>query len=177
MPAALRPSDFEARTNATYDALMWALSRPGLVRALPAIGLGGIIESLIDRECAVFCDDDGLAALAAATGADMVAPGRADHLFVTTLPQPDLIGQLRLGSDLYPEEGATLVVQAPIAAGQGLRLSGPGIEGTVDVATGLPAAFWAMRDHVMRFPMGFELFVIDGAQVLGLPRSTKVEVL
>ena len=29
----------------------------------------------------------------------------------------------------------------------------------------------------MRYPMGFEIFLVDGARILGVPRSTVVEVL
>jgi alpha-D-ribose 1-methylphosphonate 5-triphosphate synthase subunit PhnH len=29
----------------------------------------------------------------------------------------------------------------------------------------------------MRYPMGFEVFLVDGDRVLGLPRTTAVEVI
>ena len=75
------PSDFEARTNATYEALMWALSRPGLIRHMPDAGQAGVIEALLDRECKVHCADPALAPIVARTGAALVAPDNADHLF------------------------------------------------------------------------------------------------
>lgn len=172
------PSEFEARTNATYDALMWALSRPGLPRDLPHSGQAGIIEALIDRECQVYCDDPGLANIAARTGAASVAPEDADHLFFDALPAADVLKRISLGSDLYPETGATLVCNAAIGAGQALRLTGPGCNGAVQVqVSGLPEGFWQIRARVLRYPLGFELFIVDGAHVLGAPRSTKVEVL
>ncbi|EPX85256.1 phosphonate C-P lyase system protein PhnH [Salipiger mucosus] len=171
------PSEFETRTNATYDALMWALSRPGLIRALPGQGPAQIVEALIDRECAVHCADTDLAALVARTGAAPVAPEAADHLFVSAL-SPDLPGRLALGSDLHPEHGATLVAPATLGQGARLRLSGPGVDGTLEVAVGeVPDGFWTGRDRVLRYPLGFELFLVDGDRVLGLPRSTRVEVL
>ena len=172
------PSDFEARTNATYDALMWALSRPGLPRDLPAPGQAGLVEALIDRECNVHCAEGDLSEVAARTGAALVTPERADHLFFDTLPGADLLGQIALGSDLYPDAGATLVCNGAIGAGQALRLTGPGCNGAVDVVVGgLPDGFWQKRAQVMRYPMGFELFVVDGERVLGVPRSAQVEVL
>jgi alpha-D-ribose 1-methylphosphonate 5-triphosphate synthase subunit PhnH len=89
-----------------------------------------------------------------------------------------MLRDLRQGSDLHPEEGATLVLAATLGEGQALRLTGPGVDGLVDVKIGgLPDGFWDMRRDVMRYPMGFEIFLIDGARVLGLPRSTAVEVL
>ena len=172
------PSDFEARTNATYDALMWALSRPGLPRALPAPGQVGLVEALLDRECNVHCAEPDLAGFAARTGAALVAADKADHLFFDTLPTADVLKQISLGSDLYPETGATLVCNGTIGAGQGLRLTGPGCNGPVEVQLGgLPGGFWQMRTRVLRYPLGFELFITDGARVLGVPRSTQVEVL
>ncbi len=176
MGAHPTPSDFEARTNATYDALMWALSRPGLARELPAPGQAGVIETLIDRECAVYCEDAGMAELAARTGAEMVAPEKADHLFLTQ-PPVQLMG-LRQGSDMYPEEGATLVIPATFGTGDRLRLTGPGVDGEVEFTlSGITHAFWAERQRVMRYPMGFEVFLLDGTSVIGIPRTTVVEVL
>ncbi|MEL6573159.1 MAG: phosphonate C-P lyase system protein PhnH [Pseudomonadota bacterium] len=176
MGAHPTPSDFEARTNATYDALMWAFSRPGLPRDLPAPGQAGVIETLIDRECAVFCEDPAMADLAARTGAEMVAPETADHLFLTR--PPDQLTLLRQGTDMYPEEGATLIIPATFGRGDRLRLTGPGVNGEVDVTlSGIPQSFWAERSRVMRYPMGFEIFLLDGATVIGLPRTTVVEVL
>ena len=37
------PSDFEARCNATFDAVMWALARPGVMRDLPQAGLAQVV--------------------------------------------------------------------------------------------------------------------------------------
>lgn len=178
MTAHPTPSDFDTQTNATYDALMWALSRPGLFRSLPGSGLAQIIDALIDRECAVFCDTPDLTAHAVRAGADPVGVGAADHVFLTQPLAFNLLHDLRLGSDLHPEDGATLVAFAKFGEGHALRLTGPGVEGHVDVKIGgLPAEVWQLRAQIMRYPMGFEMFLIDGARVLGLPRSTRIEVL
>ncbi len=182
------PSDFEARTNATYEALMWALSRPGLPRSLPIateqIGQAyyqtSIIETLIDRECAVFSDDESLAQAASRAGAQIVPPEQADHLFLTRIPAPSLLMRLSQGSDLYPDDGATLVMPSTFAdeTGTSLKLTGPGVNGAVQITVaGVPDDLWETRAQIMRYPMGFEIFLIDGDQVIGLPRSTVIEVL
>jgi alpha-D-ribose 1-methylphosphonate 5-triphosphate synthase subunit PhnH len=172
------PSTFETQTNAAYEALMWALSRPGLVRQLPTVGQTGIIEALIDSECAVYSDDADQTQIAARTGAQIVAQDAADHLFLTAPPNPAILNHLRQGSDMYPEGGATLVMPAVIGKGQPLRMTGPGIDGTVSVKIdGIPDGFWAARRGVMRYPMGFEIFLIDQDQIIGIPRSTAIEVL
>lgn len=177
MQAIPVPSPAETLANATFEALMWALSRPGLSRDLPQPGHAALVEALIDRECAVFCEDPALAQQVARTGAALVDLPRADHVFLTT-PDTALLRQLRMGSDLHPEAGATLVLPVTLDRGQRLRLTGPGVDGAVDIRVdGLPEGFWAERAHVMRYPMGFDLFLTDGPRVLGVPRSTKAEVL
>jgi alpha-D-ribose 1-methylphosphonate 5-triphosphate synthase subunit PhnH len=71
-----------------------------------------------------------------------------------------------------------MVAEARFGTGQRLRLTGPGIETFAEVALdGIAPAFWAMRAALCRYPAGFDLFLICGAQVIGLPRSTTIEVL
>lgn len=172
------PSDFETRTNAMYEALMWALSRPGLVRRLPTAGPSAIVEALLDRECAVYCDDTELSQIASRTGAAIVAPEVADHLFLTQEPDNAVLTSLRQGSDMYPEDGATLILPAGFGTGFRLRLTGPGVDGALGICiSGISSAFWAARTRIMRYPIGFEVFLLDGDQVMGLPRSTSIEVL
>lgn len=172
------PSDFETLTNATYAALMWALSRPGLPRRLPMAGQQAIIQTLLDRECQVYCEDSVLAQIAARTGARNAPPDAADHLFLAHEPQSALLATIRQGSDMYPEDGATLVIPAILATGNRLRLTGPGVDTAQEiVVSGISPAFWAARTRAMRYPMGFEVFLLDGDRVIGVPRSTTVEVL
>lgn len=171
------PSEFEARSNAVFDAIMWALARPGRLRDLPEPGMSQIVEALIDRECAVHCADPDLARTARRTGAALVAPEAADHVFLADVQAP-LLEQLRCGSDLHPEDGATLVAAADFSTGCRLRLTGPGVDGEEIVTVGgLPGDVWQRRARAMRYPMGFEIVLIDGARILGLPRSTRAEVL
>ncbi|MEO1153446.1 MAG: phosphonate C-P lyase system protein PhnH [Pseudomonadota bacterium] len=173
-----QPSAFETETNATFDALMWALSRPGQARRLPARGMAGLVDALIDRECRVFAEEEAVAVRAVRAGAELVAVEAAEHVFAGAPGDAGMLDRLPLGSDLYPETGATLYMPARLGTGPALRLSGPGVEGQLTVRVdGLPQGFWPKRRAVMRYPMGFELFLIDGDQVMGVPRSTAVEPL
>jgi alpha-D-ribose 1-methylphosphonate 5-triphosphate synthase subunit PhnH len=102
----------------------------------------------------------------------------ADHVFLDRATGAHVLRGLRLGSDLHPEDGATLIVNAALGTGQNLHMTGPGIDGRIDVrVSDLPDGFWQIRAKVMRDPIGFEIFLTDGAGVLGVPRSTRVEVL
>lgn len=171
-------SEAETRANASFEALLWALSRPGLPRSLPAPGEAPIIEALIDRECRVHCADPRLIPLAMQAGAEIAEIGQADHVFLGELSDPDPLLSVQLGSDLYPDDGATVVVQARFNSGPHLRLTGPGIDGALAVQiAGLPVGFWSTRARLIRYPMGFDLFLLDGDRVIGIPRSTTVEVL
>ena len=168
----------EARANRGFAALMQALARPGSVQQLPEPGEGAVIAALIDRECRVHAADPLLIPALLETGAEIAPLDRADHVFAGTLRTLDGLSALNMGSDLYPDDGATLILRCGIGRGADLRLTGPGIETATALSLdGLPQGFWPFRAEAARYPMGFELFVIDGAQVVGIPRSTRVEEL
>ncbi|MGJ8623440.1 MAG: phosphonate C-P lyase system protein PhnH [Yoonia sp.] len=172
------PDAAEASANATFDAILWALSRPGLPRHLPQAGEVGLIAALLDRECHVYAGDPLLIPMVAQSGAKLVDVPQADHVFLGRLTDLDLLRQLRCGSDLYPDEAATLVLRATFGEGPKVRLTGPGVNGAVEVQiAGLPTGFWAARTDMIRYPMGFDMLLLDGTQVIGLPRSTMIEVL
>lgn len=178
MPAAPVQTPAEARDNATYAALMWALARPGLPRDLPAPGEGAIIDALLDAECRAHATDPQLLPALARAGAEIAGIEAADHVFLGQLTDVALLARIACGSDLYPDDGATVVLRARIGTGPALRLTGPGIDGALDLRLGdLPAGFWPARAQAIRYPMGWDLFIIDGARVIGLPRSTRIEVL
>ncbi|WP_299046893.1 phosphonate C-P lyase system protein PhnH [uncultured Tateyamaria sp.] len=168
----------EARDNAAFDALLWSLSRPGLPRTLPEPGEASIIAALLDRECRVHAADPLLIPEIMRTGAELVDIEHADHVFFGTMTAREPLAQIATGSDLYPDGGATIILRARFGFGHTLRLTGPGVDGSATVQVGgLPDGFWAVRMSRLRYPMGFDLFLLDGDQVIGVPRSTTVEVL
>lgn len=178
MQPAPQPSPQEAEANQAFDALLWVLSRPGSARTLPDAGMAGMVHALIDRECRVHASDETLRHLVAQTGATMATLDQADHVFGDEALPAAALRDLRIGSDLYPDDGATLILPARLDAGLRLRLSGPGVDGYLDLAIGgLPEGFWDVRAQITRYPTGFELFLIDHRSVIGIPRSTQVEVL
>lgn len=168
----------EVLANEAFHALLWSLSRPGQVRTLPAAGETALIAALLDRECAVSCDDPLLIPAIMETGAAVADIVMADHVFLGQFTNPARLQDVRLGSDLYPDDGATVIVRGMIGSGPWLRLTGPGVDGALDIQLGgISAEFWQTRKNLIRYPMGFDLFVLDGSKVMGLPRSTHVEVL
>lgn len=171
-------SDEEVASNTTFEALLWAMSRPGRVRDLPSSGGGALITALLDRECAVFCEDPLLIPPILQTGAMLSDIADADHVFLGSLGSAERLNEVDLGSDLYPDDGATIILRATIGSGPDLRLTGPGIDGMETLRLdGVPCDMWDLRKRLIRYPRGFDLFIIDGTKVVGLPRSTNIEVL
>lgn len=173
------PDALETRSNATFEALLWAMSRPGDIRTLPEPGMNGVIETLIDLECSAYAESDALRARLVVSGAllaDTVAD--AAYVFVESLDafETRLFG-LNCGSAFYPDDGATVIVPASHGRGPRLRLTGPGIETATEIDLDIPAGFWAWRAQLSAYPEGFDLILVDGASVIAIPRSTQVEVL
>ncbi len=177
MAAALHRSDDEAHANATFEALLWAFSRPGKIRTLAANGEASVIAALVDRECRVHTTDPLLIPQVMRTGATIAEPPQADHLFLGHLASANILKSVALGSDVYPDAGATVVLRAEFDTGATVRLDGPGVDGSLSVQIdGVPQGFWGLRADLIRYPMGFDLFFIDGDRVMGIPRSTTVKV-
>jgi len=181
MVVALQPTPHETLTNRTFDALLWALSRPGEIRRLPTVGIETIAEALCDRETGLYCSDDAMALRLRRTGVRYAALGEADYVLIngpTDAETAALLSRVGAGSMLYPETGATILMLGKIGEGTELRLSGPGIAGSTTVAIGdIAPAFWTVRQTACRYPLGWDVFIVDDDRLLGLPRSTRIEVL
>jgi alpha-D-ribose 1-methylphosphonate 5-triphosphate synthase subunit PhnH len=81
------------------------------------------------------------------------------------------------GDDQFPDRSTTVLVQcAGLADGETVTLEGPGIAGRRAVApAGLRPNFWAeVEGNAALYPLGVDLLLVHGAQVLGLPRSTQI---
>jgi alpha-D-ribose 1-methylphosphonate 5-triphosphate synthase subunit PhnH len=181
MTLSLLPTADDSRTNATFEEMMWALSRPGIIRTLPAGGLAAMAESLIDRECSFHVEDDvEFEQALKRSGARAVSLSEADYVF-TVIDTQDKVSRhavLRTGTLAYPDEAATLFAPARFGFGQGLYLTGPGIKDSVTISVdGIDSSFWQMRERAIRYPLGFDVYLVDGDSIIGLPRSTKIEVL
>ena len=174
------PDATEIRDNATFEAVLGAMSRPGTVHRLPEPGAEPLILALLDRECRVWAEDPALETAIRRTGASLVPSELAGHVFLE-LDTPAALARLARvtpGDPLYPDEGATVIAPARLGTGRELRLSGPGIEGEARLRLdGLDAAVWQVRADLCRYPLGIEMIFVDGDRIAALPRSTKVEDL
>ena len=187
--------------QSVFRAVLDALARPGRLcrvgdRLAPSeeagIATRATLLALADATTAVWlqCVLPELAsALRFHTGAplirDMSALSVAHFALLTDPAHCPALERFALGTAESPEHSTTLIVDVPTLAaghtgceGLHLRLRGPGIATHADVTVGgLDAAFWQARAALAsRFPAGLDLLIGAGDTVLGLPRTTHVEV-
>jgi alpha-D-ribose 1-methylphosphonate 5-triphosphate synthase subunit PhnH len=181
-----------------FRAVLQAMARPGLVQTLDDTAPGGLqppglppaatalLLALLDGETRLHLG--GRWAVEAAqrylgfhTG--VRAAAIADAAFVA-LPADDatpLLWQtLADGSDLVPQDGATLIVEvASLQQGHALTLRGPGVRGEQRLQVhGLPAAFWQARiAREADYPRGIDLVLTCGRSLAAIPRSTRIALV
>ncbi|MCU0605691.1 MAG: phosphonate C-P lyase system protein PhnH [Desulfobacterales bacterium] len=186
------------RSQKNYRRLLQALSRPGRVVRLetvdgpaPFAAARALAECLLDSEVGFCVAGSGgaaalQAAIAGATGARVSSLEDADFIFFIDGGGRGGVCRARRGAFESPEDGATLVycVDPPPAGGPErfrVRLTGPGIPGPAGIApemAGIPIAeFQALVTVNADYPLGVDAFFVrpDG-ELMGLPRSTRIQV-
>lgn len=91
---------------------------------------------------------------------------------------PRLFDDFAIGTDIYPDRSATLLIEVPaLAGGPTLTWRGPGIDGSTHVAiAGLDDGFWqGWSANRVLFPCGVDVVFAAGSQLCALPRSIAVE--
>jgi alpha-D-ribose 1-methylphosphonate 5-triphosphate synthase subunit PhnH len=165
-----------------FRKVLEALSRPGMEMRVggatpPAplsVAAGVLILTLIDGTTPVHLagahDADGVRDwIRFHTGAPFVGAEDASFAIGTwnaLLP----VKRFAIGSADYPDRAATLVIEGPHTLEA--LLTGPGIER--EAKARLPDIADFAANHA-QFPLGWDAFLTEGDQVVGLPRSTKVE--
>jgi alpha-D-ribose 1-methylphosphonate 5-triphosphate synthase subunit PhnH len=185
-------SDTGLQSQQVFRRVLAALSEPGTLHDLPEgnapdglhIASYQVCLALLDAETPLWIEPSLktqaiVNALRFHCGCPVVnTPEQAEFALVT----PDFEGDLAcfaLGSHEYPDRSTTLIVQVDNLdeAGQ-WTLSGPGISDRRSVGvTGLNARWSDMiTDNRALFPCGVDLLFTAGPRLMGLPRTTKVEV-
>ncbi len=172
----------EARTRQTFLALMWSLSYPGRVYDLPAGGMDAfdtIADTLLDLETSYYTPNGDLALALSQTGARALPPDRAAYHFYPKLDYTMLPAAktASIGTLMYPDQSATFIIGCQFTAENKFHLEGPGIPPgaaqTIQIK-GVPAEFWQMRAAANRYPRGWDIYLVSGAQIMGLPRTTQM---
>lgn len=185
-----RPGFADPATDAQscFRAVLEAMSRPGAITCAggglhPPAPLdpatAAVLLTLADADTPLWLDP------AAAAAADWAAfhcgaaragsPGAA--AFACALAMPAL-SSLNPGTDLAPEDSATLILQVPaLGRGTAYRLTGPGLRTPATLRLdGLPDDFavqWA-ANHA-QYPCGVDIVLCEGERLCALPRSVRIE--
>jgi alpha-D-ribose 1-methylphosphonate 5-triphosphate synthase subunit PhnH len=201
---AALPTPLELFNGRTFRVLLDCLARPGRVGQLPASPFVDLpllpdgappnstavaaCMSLLDQmvsfaqaagEAWLPADHPLTRWMALRSNARPVAPDAADFVLLHDPAGTALLGGLKEGTLLCPEQSCTVFLCVPeiVAGGATLRLTGPGIAGAATV--GLPgvasAELAALTARRGQFPLGIDLFLIDQqSRCLGLPRTTQI---
>lgn len=176
-------TETEAANRNTFLALMWALSYPGRIYTLtdaPSRSFVSIASALLDLETSFYTPDPALEMTLRQTTARPATIATAAYIFFSSVTESDLtlFEQASVGDMLFPDKAATLILGCTFGSGPLLALSGPGVN---DIATvhvsGLPPGFWALRERMRRYPLGWDIFLVAGADLIGIPRSSAVEII
>ncbi len=182
-------------SQAIFRHALQALSMPGrpvdvpTLAHLPERGHGAaalLLLALLDSDCPMWLSSSlrntsVQAWLRFHTGCQFVDdPAQARFLWMATGDQWPSLTELAAGTDEYPDQSATCVMEVGSFSQQnhhtGWTISGPGIEESLPLAAdGLPQDFDAQwqANHAC-FPRGIDVFLCTATQVLGLPRSTRL---
>lgn len=183
-------------SQAVFRAVLQALSHPGRTVAVehdaqtPAVGhatSAAVLLALLDSDCTLWLSprlaaSDAGAWLRFHTGCTLVSEAaQARFVWVAQGDALPALGSLASGTDIYPDQSATCVVDVSHAeaatadAIDAWQLRGPGIQEVKALQVdGLPDDFevqWAANQAV--FPRGVDLLLATADHIVGLPRTTQ----
>jgi alpha-D-ribose 1-methylphosphonate 5-triphosphate synthase subunit PhnH len=184
LQADLDPADAQR----IFRAVLAALSRPGTAHAMPQGPLRTIpaallpILALADLEtgvCVLGPNNGWPAMVCRVTLAPAVPLAQARLVAALEGLGTGQLLSLHRGSAEAPEVGALVSVTVPDLrpAGRTLCLSGPGVDGCLDVAPVLaPDLIGARAEAVADFPSGVDLLLVapDG-RLIAVPRTVRIE--
>ena len=186
-------ADLSRDSQTAYRRILDAMAYPGRIETIdlpldPPVGLSAaaaaVALTLLDMDVELWLSaslNDTLAPWARFhCGCPVVAGAKLDAAF-GLLGKGDTCPPLataRLEDPERPDISTTLIVECEsLTGGPALRATGPGIKDAITVSPeGFPEQLWAER-HALRslLPLGVDLILTAGSQVMALPRSTRIE--
>jgi alpha-D-ribose 1-methylphosphonate 5-triphosphate synthase subunit PhnH len=188
-------ADIVHDAQSVFRALLEGLSRPGRIVELdatpaavagddpvPAAAFAALL-ALADYSTPVMLQRPNRAlsdALRFHTGAPLTTdPAQAVFAYMHDAHAILPLESFSLGEPETPEQAVTLFVRVEsLDGGRPLVWRGPGIRDTQAVCIeGLPESFWSERAALAaQFPCGIDCYLLAGSSLIGLPRTTLVEV-
>jgi alpha-D-ribose 1-methylphosphonate 5-triphosphate synthase subunit PhnH len=179
------------QSQAAFRLVMNAMAQPGRIVDLghtvqPPAPLepaaAAFLAVLADYDTPVWFEDSGADAAATwltfHTGAEVTKdPSTASFAVLSENSPVSGWRNFEIGSLAYPDRSATLLLPvASLRGGTPLTVRGPGIETVAVIAPrGLPDGFTeTLAINAACFPLGFDLLIICGSELLALPRTTRL---
>ncbi len=181
---AISQLDLEKSNRFNFRVCMDVLSRPGTTGKIePLFGspLNALACCLLYPEVSSFFEDtEEEQQIRALTGSPAAAVEEAEYLFCKT-PDPVVVKEASKGTFVSPELSATLFFMIPTAQRSNttqLILSGPGIKTTRAATLPVDVSFVeALIESNTMFPLGVDCFFLnENGDILGMPRTTRIEV-
>jgi alpha-D-ribose 1-methylphosphonate 5-triphosphate synthase subunit PhnH len=177
-----------------FRVLLDALARPGKVHSIdvaldddaqrqwPAAAFAALL-ALVDFSTPVWLQrhDEALAqAISFHSGAPLAdTPDEAAFAYIADAAQVPAPDAFSLGTPEAPQGSATLLIRVDaLEGGRPLTLSGPGIQSSIRIAPlGIVDTFWRARAALAAHaPCGVDCYLMCGRSVIGIPRTTRVEL-
>lgn len=166
-----------------YRSVLEAMSRPGSLQSIITDGhnenFTAVLATLMDASVTLadphelLSDSSWPLLQAKQCNADA-----ADFILVNGSCTPNF--EPKLGTLESPESSATILVQSALDESNiiPLKLSGPGINGVKLLNLSGIHEDWLTRrqEWVCEFPLGVDLLILNETGILGIPRTSKVEV-
>jgi alpha-D-ribose 1-methylphosphonate 5-triphosphate synthase subunit PhnH len=178
-------TDAPTQSARAFRTVLEALARPGqigtLAGATPPAPLspaaGALLLTLADQTTPVYLaplhDTAEIRGwITFHTGAPFVTPEEAVFALGHWAELP--LSRLSAGTAEYPDRAASVIVETDTLAPANARLTGPGI--ATQTTARLPETAFFQSNRSL-FPLGLDFYFTCGDQVLGLPRTTRVEAL
>ena len=185
-------------SQAVFRVALDALSHPGRCMPVghdaqtPKTGqpaAAAVLLALLDSDCTLWlspslADSDAAAWLRFHTGCQLVDQAdKAMFVWVAAGDEMPALDSFAQGSDNGPDQSATCVLDVahmgvPTESEKHWLLRGPGIQDVTHLAVdGLSADFQAQwtANHA-NFPRGVDLFLATQTQLVGLPRTTSIQL-
>jgi alpha-D-ribose 1-methylphosphonate 5-triphosphate synthase subunit PhnH len=179
------------QSQAAFRLVMDAMAQPGRIVDLghavqPPAPLepaaASFLATLADYDTPVWFEDSGADTVASWLTFHSGAPVAKDSSLASfaVLSKSSLVDswhKFATGSLSYPDRSATLLLPVEsLRDGTPLTIRGPGIETVAIIAPrGLPDGFTeTIASNAARYPLGFDLLLICGSELLALPRTTRL---
>jgi alpha-D-ribose 1-methylphosphonate 5-triphosphate synthase subunit PhnH len=184
-------SDPVLKSQEVFRKILEAMAHPGRLTGLDVDlqaprpfqqAAAAICLTLLDFETPLWTDlpaaSDAVHWLKFHCGCPWVSsPSAAAFAFISSGSFLPSLEHFSVGRDEYPEKSATLIIQVEnFLSGETRCLRGPGIQSVERLSVqGLSKEFWPFwRINHGLFPLGVDLLLTSGREMVALPRTTEI---